>query len=190
MLKKKLIALGLGTFIFNDAELQPCQFSYDSFDDNYLGERCSLLYIEITDICNFHCIHCYADIDKGNNKMMNMEVFENIISAVSNDGNCDIRLTGGKPFLNKNIREFINIIRDTIKPKTHHSIVTNGTFNINDALEALKNNFELQISIYGMTYETFYKFTDASKVLWNKVWNNLYLLSKSEYRENVLLCCE
>lgn len=187
-LKKKLVNLGLGTYDFNEAEIQPTQFDYNSFDDCYLGEKCTLLYIEIADVCNFHCIHCYANIETCNNKTMNVEQFKKALDSVSNGNPCDIRLTGGEPFLNKNIRDFIDIVSNDVNPKNCHSIVTNGTFDVKDALYALKKGFELQISIYGMSYEKFHEFTNATKKLWDRVLNNLSVLSKLEYKDKVVLC--
>lgn len=187
-LKKKILDLGLGTYNINEAEIQPTQFDYDSFDDCYLSRKCTLLYIEITDVCNFHCIHCYANIEICNNKIMNVEQFKKILDSVSDDNSCDIRLTGGEPFLNKNIREFVSITSNSISPKNCHSIVTNGTFDVEDALYALKKGFELQISIYGMSYEKFHEFTNATKKSWDSVLDNLSTLSKSEYKGQVVLC--
>lgn len=188
LLKKRLIQLGIGTYNLIEAEIQPLQFNYDSFNDCYSGKQCRLLYIEITDSCDFHCIHCYAEIERNGLHMMKIEEFKKVISSVSDDTNCDIRLTGGEPFLNPYICDFVSIVKNRIKPNNHHSIVTNGTFDIKDAIYALENGFELQISIYGCDYETFHTFTGASRELWDRVEHNLLELSRSKFRNAVLLC--
>lgn len=187
-LKIVLLKLGLGTYNFSEAEIQPLQFEYDSFDDCYSGIKCKLLYIELTDACNLHCIHCYAEIERNGSKMMSLEQFERIILSIPVNTSCDIRLTGGEPFLNKNIRNFISIINDRIQPNIHHSIVTNGTFDLDDAFYALNHGFELQISVYGMTFETFHTFTGSSRSIWDKIESNLIEISRSKYKDNVLLC--
>lgn len=188
VLKRKFLTLGLGTLNFSDSEMMPLQFEYEQFDDCYLGNQCKLLYIEVTDKCNLNCIHCYAEIERKGQSFLSVEQFNNIILQVSTGHPCDIRLTGGEPFLNKNITDFIDVIHTKIKPSMKHSIVTNGTFNINQAIFALKMGFELQISIYGMTFDTFNKFTNSSKTVWNLVMSNLKKLSNAENKENILLC--
>lgn len=187
-MKRKLLALGLGTESFLEAEIQPSQFEYDSFSDCYLGNECKLLYIELTNNCNYNCIHCYAEIEKGNNEYLSPSSFDIVLSQLPTGCKCDIRLSGGEPFLNTNIKYFISKISQSIVPYSQHSIVTNGSFTISDAKFAIENNFQLQISIYGMSYETFNKFTKASKSNWEKVMNNLDILSKSSFKSNVVLC--
>ncbi|MGN0650421.1 MAG: radical SAM protein [Oscillospiraceae bacterium] len=188
VLKDKLIKLNLGTFGFLDAEIQPLYFEYPQFDDSYTGSKCTLLYIEVTDNCNLNCIHCYAEIERGGRNNLTIDNFNTILSQLPRDYSCDIRLTGGEPFLNPHITELMELVHSKVRPHNKHSIVTNGTFNVSDALLAMSYGFELQISIYGIKSSTFAKFTNSSVEIWQRVMDNLIILSSSENKSNILLC--
>lgn len=169
-------------------ELNPQKYEYNLFDDCYTDKRCTLLYIEVTDKCNFHCVHCYAEMKPGGCRELSIEQFKSIILNIQPDETCDIRLTGGEPFLHSNIRSFIDLVKENIRPNSTHSIVTNGSFKSEDALYAMEKGFEVQISIYGMKSDTFKKFTNGSDRYWETVQNNLENLSKSPNKDKVLLC--
>lgn len=169
-------------------ELNPQKYEYNLFDDCYTDKCCTLLYIEVTDKCNFHCVHCYAEMKPGGCRELSIEQFKSIILNIQPDETCDIRLTGGEPFLHSNIRSFIDLVKENIRPNSTHSIVTNGSFKSEDALYAMEKGFEVQISIYGMKSDTFKKFTNGSDRYWETVQNNLENLSKSPNKDKVLLC--
>ena len=169
-------------------ELNPQKYEYNLFDDCYTDKRCTLLYIEVTDKCNFHCVHCHAEMKPGGCRELSVEQFKSIILNIQPDETCDIRLTGGEPFLHSNIRSFIDLVKENIRPNSTHSIVTNGSFKSKDALYAMEKGFEVQISIYGMKPDTFKKFTNGSDRYWETVQNNLENLSKSPNKDKVLLC--
>lgn len=97
----------------------------------------------------------------------------------------DIRVTGGEPFLHKDIIKILEIISRSVQPISKHTIVTNGSFDIKKAYKALELGFDLQISVYGTNSNTFEQFTNTNKHLFNKVCNNLNLLSKSKYANNI-----
>lgn len=184
----KMIDYDLVTSNDKEKEMHPQRYEYELFDDCYTDRRCTLLYIEVTDKCNFHCIHCYADMKPGGCREISIEHFKSIIFSIQSDETCDIRLTGGEPFLHNQIRTLIDLVEKNIKPNTTHSIVTNGSFQIEDALYAMEKGFEIQISIYGMNSDTFERFTNASEKYWQKVQSNLERLSESPNKDKVLLC--
>lgn len=184
----KMIEYNLVTSNDKEKEMYPQQFEYNLFDDCYTDKDCTLLYVEITDKCNYHCIHCYADMRPGRCREIPIEQFTTIISNIKSNKTCDIRLTGGEPFLHSRIRMVIDLVEKNIKPNTTHSIVTNGSFQIEDALYAIEKGFEIQISIYGMNSDTFERFTNASEQYWEKVQENLKCLSVSQNKDKVLLC--
>ena len=186
-LADKLYSEGILTAASTEKENSPFTFEYDLFDDKYSFEKCKLAYLEVTDVCNYHCIHCYANTKKTANSFMSKEEVAFYIDQIRPLGPCDIRITGGEPFLNKEIRSIIGIVRDRISPLTKHSIVSNGSFDICDALFALSKGFELQISIYGVNRGKFCSFTNASSAAYDRVIDNLNQLAKSEYRDQVLL---
>lgn len=186
--KQKLLDENILTFDKHKAETNLFECEYDLFDDSYTDKCCNLLYIEITDKCNYHCIHCYANMNPLGKRELSIEQIEKILSNIEDNEKCDIRLTGGEPFLHSKVKEIINIVKKNVDPYQKHSIVTNGSFHIDDALYAIENGFELQVSIYGYEKDTFLEFTNAPLKYWEIVQENLIQLSKSNYKENVLLC--
>ena len=170
-----------------EQEHSPFVFDYNLFDDKYSFEKCKLAYLEVTDVCNYHCMHCYANVQRLADSYMSKDDVAYYIDQIRSLGPCDIRITGGEPFLNKNIRSIIEIVDGRILPVTQHSIVSNGSFNISDALFALSKGFEIQISIYGVNREKFCAFSNASATAYDKVIENLKQLSESKYREQIRL---
>lgn len=192
MISPSLLALmekhGLITFDVMSAEANPFSFDYDLFDDCHSGDCCKLLYIEVTDVCNFNCIHCYAEIERTGRKFLSVSQLNTIIDHLPPNKPCDIRITGGEPFLNKAIRKLVDVVYNRVPSLEKHSIVTNGSFALDDAIYALDKGFELQVSVYGMTYETFRKFTNTGMVAYKHAMDNLIQLSQTPWRDNVLLC--
>ena len=178
-----------GLIVFDDvnAELNPTTFEYDLFDDAYSAKVCKLLYIEVTDTCNYNCIHCYADAQRMGKKFLPVDNMCTILSQVKN-GMCDIRLTGGEPFMHPKLQILLDKVYFGVKPIKRHSIVTNGSFNFDDAIYALKLGFELQVSLYGMTPKTFCRFTQSDEHCLEKVMENLCCLAKTPYKDRILLC--
>lgn len=175
------------TVDYNDAESKPLVFQYGLFDDKYSYEKCKLAYLEITDVCNFNCIHCYANIKNGSKQFMTIQDASHYMKQISFHGPCDIRITGGEPFLNNNVCKIADLVSETVSPITKHSIVSNGSFKIEHALHILKKGFELQISIYGVDCASFCDFTKSSSVAYRKVLDNLEYISKTDYKDQVVL---
>lgn len=170
-----------------DAEPSPVEVEYDLFDDKYSYRKCKLAYLEITDVCNNHCIHCYAGATRNSTGFMSLNSARNYIDQFKSLGDCDFRITGGEPFLHKDVCSIASYIHQNISPLRSHSIVSNGSFDINDAFRILEMGFELQISIYGVTEEKFCSFTNSSPAEYRKVIDNLEALSKSAYRKQIVL---
>ena len=183
----KMLLLHLLTEDDSQKETTPLEFEYELFDDKYTYKKCQLAYLEITNKCNYHCLHCYANIQRTANQFMEPERVRKYIHQIAEIGNCDIRITGGEPFLNKNITEIIDIVHSDILPITRHSIVTNGSFDICKAIHALEAGFEMQISVYGVNKEKFISFTNTSPQVYERVKENLEQLSTTKYREQILL---
>ena len=179
--KEKLLTLNI-----ENEEKNVCKFEYDLFGDKYLFKQCTQIFLEITNYCNFKCLHCYADFNNKNNKFLTCREVEEIIKKL-NLKSVDIRVTGGEPFLNKEIRSILKSITESIQPLTRHSIVTNGSFDVNDALYALELGYEMQISLYGLNEELFNLFTQTNKNYFKKIMQNLYILSKTKFKNNIVI---
>ncbi len=100
-----------------------------------------LLVIEITDRCNLNCKYCYDRFgyNKRENCDISLEDFSLIVEEANEIGIFDINLSGGEPFIHKDILKFIEIIKSA---KLGISIVSNGTFI---GKEIAKSLFELEI---------------------------------------------
>ena len=175
------------TDIDEEKEITPTVFEYGLFDDHDTHQVCRTVYFEVTDKCNFNCLHCYAEMGKEGNAFLTPEKYKHYISKLGDNPNFDIRLTGGEPFLNPYIIELINMTEKNIKPYNRHSIVSNGSFELKDAIYALEKGFELQISVYGMSEDTFERFARTNKLMHKKVIDNLKVLSETKYKDQIVL---
>ena len=183
----KLYAEGYLTQDPQLAELAPLTVEYELFDDKDSHKKCRLAYLEITDLCNNQCIHCYAEANYNSARFMPYSSVCSYVNQFKNWGDCDFRITGGEPFLHKDVCNIASYIQKNITPIRTHSIVSNGSFDLNDALKILELGFELQISIYGVTEEKFCLFTKSSPASYYKVLKNLEYLSKSIYKNQIVL---
>ena len=117
--------------------------------------------VELTSRCNFACQFCYKNAYyKGTDiePMIMKELFEMIGGKTR-----DIQFTGGEPFLNKNIDDYIRLFCD------HNiSIVTNGSmlFQHDDSILRMVSLY--QISMYGCNMDEY-----AANTHYALGWNNL-----------------
>jgi MoaA/NifB/PqqE/SkfB family radical SAM enzyme len=83
-------------------------------------------FIQITDRCNLKCLHCIWDKTKSPEKaVLNRAALKSIWPVLKAEGFEDINLTGGEPFLN---RELFGILEDVSELGFHKSVCTNGLF--------------------------------------------------------------
>jgi len=83
-----------------------------------------LLVIEITNLCNLSCLYCYSRKSRLSISKIDLPTFRKIVKEAKEMEIFDINLSGGEPFLHKNILDFIEII---VNNGFGISIVTNGT---------------------------------------------------------------
>ena len=110
--------------------------------------------IELTNRCNFQCTHCYKEATKCG-KDLPYEAIEYICKEFKGKVP-DIQLSGGEPFLNRNIEKYI----DDLSSNFNLSVVTNGSLIKYISPQTLSKINEIQISLYGTTefeYENFTK---------------------------------
>ncbi len=117
------------------------------------------LQFHITGNCNLQCKHCYRT--EGNVEPLSTEDIKNIIDQfidLRNEYNKEhnirkrghINLTGGEPFIRKDIKEIINYIHHHDKLLTY-GVLSNGSFINDDIIDLLKstNVSFVQLSIDG-----------------------------------------
>ena len=82
-----------------------------------------LVYFEVTRACNLRCIHCYNEAGVKREKELKTEEILRIIESLAQAGVVDVVLTGGEPFIRKDIFTIIKAIKDN---KMRFSVFTNG----------------------------------------------------------------
>lgn len=128
--------------------------------------------IAVTDKCNLRCFYCMPNegIDfVKQNELVSYEELLRIATILSKQGVSKIRLTGGEPFLRKDIMYFIKSLSE-IKGIDKIAITTNGTRTLNHLDELLSygvRNFNL--SIDSIEKKRFFEITrrDYFDTVWN-----------------------
>ena len=126
-----------------------------------LNYKNSFLYvksclIEIINVCNFRCSHCYVDKNK-----IKYITYENIVSLAKElkRAKCNfITLTGGEIFIHK---DFIKIYKYLYKQGFVINLNTNGynlTKQILDCLSKYKP-YSIEVSLYGYDETSYSEFT-------------------------------
>lgn len=112
------------------------------------------IQMDITNLCNLHCNHCYHT-DHKNNGAISIHSWKSILDQYKNlvtklKFRPYIIICGGEPLLNKKIFELLDFIND-ILPQSKISILTNGTILNKSLLDLLKkyDHLSFQISLDG-----------------------------------------
>lgn len=121
------------------------------------------VHLDITNRCNLKCLHCYQerylgkglrcyrDEERFNNKELNFKELKSMISRLSELGVFSITISGGEPFIRKDILDFLSLVeKNKIRIGT---IITNGTLltaRIVNFLKKLKSNPYIIISLDGL----------------------------------------
>lgn len=119
------------------------------YNNEFYGTRLQHVQIEITGCCNMKCKHCRASGEARKN--LPLEQIEKVFKVIKKTRDDDFRLilSGGEPFLNRNIIEILKLAKeyniDSIV------ITTNGSL-VNDSMLKQMNDLDfgflcLQISL-------------------------------------------
>lgn len=107
-------------------------------------------YLEITSECNLRCIHCYNDSGQKRYELTVKDI-ENVCDSLCKANVKSIALSGGEPFMHKNILDFLDVIADR---NLDCVIITNATLidkSIAERIHRYKVSF--QVSINGSNAE-------------------------------------
>jgi cyclic pyranopterin phosphate synthase len=139
--------------------------------DKY-GRTIDYMRIAVTDKCNLRCFYCMPEegiqfLKK--DKLLSYEEMLRIVRISADLGVSKIRLTGGEPFLRKDIMFFIRELRQ-IPGIKKIAVTTNGTLTLkylDELLELGVRNFNL--SIDSLDKDRFYEITrrDYFDTVWN-----------------------
>jgi len=130
--------------------------------------------IEITEICNLDCEHCY--LDKQKTKYMGKEQLKRLLNVLKSMGVLSVQFTGGEPFLHPHIVEILNYAVDL---GLLVIVQTNGTMLTPDLLACLSRGFSmLKISLYSLDDEVHDKITRKKSL--SRILKNIELLKSKD----------
>lgn len=106
------------------------------------------LQIELTNLCNERCIHCYIP-HKYKTKKMSMLHYDNILKQASQLGILTFVINGGEPMCHPN---FLTMLKKATEYDLNIKILSNLTLLTDEILECIKNSHvsDIQTSIYSL----------------------------------------
>lgn len=109
------------------------------------------IHIEVANICNERCIHCYIPHEY-KNSVIDSELFYKIIEAGRKMNIIHVTLSGGEPLLHQDIIEFLKKCR---KMDLAVNVLSNLTVLNDEIIVEMKKNplLSVQTSIYSMNTE-------------------------------------
>ena len=104
-------------------------------------------FLSVIGKCNYNCIYCSANDQITSNRILSIEEFEHIICIFEQKHLCKLNITGGEPFLHRDIEKIIN----TSISKFSVNLLTNGSL-IKDHIQFLseiekKNRLRFSVSL-------------------------------------------
>lgn len=165
-------------------ESEPIQMEidYTVYANNYP----SVASIEITNMCNLCCRHCYGNFGKStNHRNLTIDELTFLLNSLGEMGIEILELTGGDPTMNPNSSEAIDI---AFKVGIHTVIyLTNGiqmSKKLVDTLIKYKDKIFVQIDLHSLN-ETYYNWFTGTKNNLEKVKNQIIFLTKNGVRVRV-----
>ena len=86
------------------------------------------VWCELTNNCNLRCLHCYAKSGEGHAQNLDINDTLSFLKAIGERGCKELQLTGGEPFLRKDIWKIVSYIRtlniESVEIFTNLTLVT------------------------------------------------------------------
>ena len=139
--------------------------------DNKLKEVSTIKYntkffpqsavIEVTNMCNLRCKHCY--LDKSDPNFLDIKTCLDLIDQLSKLGCFKIVVSGGEVFLHK--KTLFEIVKKAKEMQFDVTIITNLTLCTYDDIRLLKTIGldSLNVSLYGQNQQTYLNFTGSEQ---------------------------
>lgn len=145
-------------------------------------------WIEVTDMCNLKCIHCYDDALCGNGKTIALNDFKHIIDELTQNNISKIQLIGGEPLiLGERLFEYLNYC---IGKFDYIEIFTNGTLMKDEWYQYFStNHIKIALSVYSYD-EDIHNYVTQKDFSWDKTNRTIRKLKEYgiDYRvKNVLM---
>lgn len=133
--------------------------------------------IELTNRCNFRCVHCYETVERDSQKeVLSTERLIQIIDELISMGMISVFLTGGEAMLRPDFDYVYKYLREH---GVLTSILSNGSTVTEEKCALFRQYMPrmIDVSIYGATEETYAKVTGRMD-MFKKVMSGLGLLKK------------
>ncbi len=107
------------------------------------------LFFEITDACNYRCIHCYnGDVRLDERILLAPETMEDSLKKIDIEYRVEtIQITGGEPTLHPNLRQIIRVAKNHAK---YVELFTNGYLLDNVDKILMHENVRVIVSMYSL----------------------------------------
>ncbi|MDC2888647.1 GTP 3',8-cyclase MoaA [Psychrosphaera algicola] len=123
------------------------------------------LRLSITDVCNFKCDYCLPDgYDCSNpREFLTIDEIKRLVTAFAELGVSKVRITGGEPYLRKDLAEIIRVVKNVDGVDTV-ALTTNG-YNLETQIEKWVDAGldSLNVSIDSLKSDTFRLITGSNK---------------------------
>ena len=84
------------------------------------------VYLHVNSACNLHCLGCYSYVENRNTRNeLSFDEWKCVIDDLSLLGVKNIVISGGEPFLRKDLREICKYIKETVNGSLE--VISNGT---------------------------------------------------------------
>ncbi len=143
------------------------------------------VYLEVTHACNAACIHCYTNAGERLSQELATKQFVDIIDRLADLGVLFINITGGEPFIRKDVFE---IMEHVVDKSMCLNVFTNGILLDKNSIERLQrlNPECVAVSIDGATARTHDRIRGAA--CFEKVLENIRLLVDAKIRVRTNTC--
>lgn len=153
---------------------------YKSIESVYSYSReIEFAWIELTNICNLKCIHCYNEQDNIPKNTLSLEDLKHVVDELCSIGIKKVQLIGGEPFvLQKNL--LFEMIDYVATHMDSFEIFINGTLTEENDLRVLRDkypNMNIATSLHSYIESEHEKVTKV-KGSYQKTVNTLHSLSR------------
>lgn len=144
------------------------QMHFSDFISELLEKRCGRVplfgTLETTFRCNLNCIHCYVNQPVHEPKIQNRELSTKrllrLMDELAGQGCLNLLMTGGEVLVRP---DFSEVYRYAARKGLRVTVFTNGTLVSNEIVALFKETppHAVEITLYGMTAETYERITRA-----------------------------